>query len=142
MNRGLANRIAENRQKMRSIVETVILCGRQNLPLRGNREGNDDDQSNFAALLNFRISSGDKVLEKHLKGTGHNNALYTSSNVQNEVIDVIADYIRQKIFSQVKQSPFFSIIADEVTDVSNKEQLAFVLRYELYMYVKQVQQIW
>ncbi|XP_014675618.1 PREDICTED: 52 kDa repressor of the inhibitor of the protein kinase-like [Priapulus caudatus] len=129
LSKGLANRIAENRQKMRSIVETVILCGRQNLPLRGNHEGHEDDRSNFRALLNFRISSGDKVLEEHLKTTGPKNATYTSSRIQNEVIDTIADYIRQKIFSQVKNSPFFLIIADEVTDVSNKEQLAFVLRY-------------
>ncbi|XP_014665331.1 PREDICTED: uncharacterized protein LOC106807504 [Priapulus caudatus] len=128
LSKGLANRIAENRQKIRSIVETVILCGRQNLPLCGNHKGHEDDRSNFRALLNFRISSGDKVLEEHLKTTGPKNATYTSSIIQNEVIDTIADYIRQKIFSQVKNSLFFLIIADEVTDVSNKEKLAFVLR--------------
>ena len=31
--------IASNRLKLRSIVETILLCGRQNIPLRGHRDG-------------------------------------------------------------------------------------------------------
>ena len=108
------------------MVETAIDCGRQNFPLRGNREGHDEDHSNFRALLNFRISAGDKVLEEHL-ATAPRNAIYTSNTVQNELIDVIADYMREQSITQVKKSPLFSIIADEVTDASNKEQLAVVL---------------
>ena len=32
-----STRISENRQKLKSIVETIILCGRLNFPLRGHR---------------------------------------------------------------------------------------------------------
>ena len=36
--------IAENRLKLKSIVETVILCGRQGIPLRGHRDDNPSVQ--------------------------------------------------------------------------------------------------
>lgn len=68
--------IKENRDRLRPIVSTIILCGRQNIPLRGHRDdGNtslnfvENDQNsvvikegNFRALLRFRIESGDLIL--------------------------------------------------------------------------------
>ena len=35
----LRDTIQKNRQKLHSIVETIVLCGRQNLALRGHRDG-------------------------------------------------------------------------------------------------------
>ena len=37
--------------------------------------------------------------------------------------------MRQKILVKVKKIQWFIIISDEVTDISNKEQLSIVLRY-------------
>ena len=54
---------------------------------------------------------------------------YASSVIQNQVIDVLADQVRQKIIGNVQVAKWFSLIADDVTDVSNKEQLSLVLRY-------------
>ena len=45
------------------------------------------------------------------------------------MIDVLADQVRQKIIGNVQVAKWFSVIADEVTDVLNKEQLSLVLRY-------------
>ena len=36
---------------------------------------------------------------------------------------------RSQQHSEVKEAKFYSIIADEVTDVSNKEELSLVVRY-------------
>ena len=57
------------------------------------------------------------------------NATYTSSVIQNQIIDVLSDQVRQKIIRKVHQVKLFSVIADEVTDISNKEQLSLVVRY-------------
>ena len=53
-------RIAENHSKLRSIVETVIFCGRQRIALRSHRDDRtvvsqdpDHNHGNFWALLNF-----------------------------------------------------------------------------------------
>ena len=41
----------------------------------------------------------------------------------------MGDFIRDHIVAEVKESRYFSISADEVTDVSNWEQLGVVFRY-------------
>ena len=126
---GLGETIQSNRQKLQSIVETLILCGRQNIALRGHRDSGTDveraqvstsNHGNFWALLNFRISAGDTVLKEHLQRAGR-NATYTSPHVQNEIINILGDQIRDKIFSKVRSSLCYTLIADEVTDCSNKE---------------------
>ena len=61
--------------------------------------------------------------------TGSPSAMYTSSNIQNQNIKVLSDPVTQKIISKVIAATWFTVIADEVTDVSNKEQLSLVLRY-------------
>ena len=86
------------------------------------------NHGNFWALLQFQVDSGDTVLQEHL-ATASRNATYTSAGIQNQLIDVVADQIRQTILSRVKKATWFTVIADEVTDVSNKEQLSLVLRY-------------
>ena len=45
------------------------------------------------------------------------------------MIDVLADQVGRKIIGNVQVVKWFSVIADEVTDVSNKEQLSLVWRY-------------
>ena len=49
--------------------------------------------------------------------------------IQNQLFDVAADQIRQKILDRMKRAVWYTVIADEVTDISNKEQLSVVLRY-------------
>lgn len=57
------------------------------------------------------------------------NAKYTSKNIQNELIGVVGQMIQKEIIDEVKRASFYSVIADEVTDAANKEELSLVLRY-------------
>ena len=47
--------IKQNREKLLSILKTIIFCGKQNIALRGHREGGGTGQNpgNFLALLDF-----------------------------------------------------------------------------------------
>ena len=54
---------------------------------------------------------------------------YISNTIQNQIISILADQVSHSIISRVKAAKWFSVIADEVTDVSNKEQLSIALRY-------------
>ena len=137
LNTSVANTVAANRQILKSIIETLILCGHQNIPLRGHRdnltdiERDPEDSSghgNFWALLRFKIGSGDHVLAKHLDKAAK-NATYMSADIQNQLLSIIGDHIQGQILSKVAEAVYFTIVADEVTDVSNKEQLSIVLRY-------------
>ena len=69
MTTGQRNQALVHRKVMKSIVETVVFCGRQNIPLRGHRDYSrlddpqdfqtDENKGNFRALLRFGISAGD-----------------------------------------------------------------------------------
>ena len=50
-------------------------------------------------------------------------------NIQNELINISAELLRSKIVKEITRAKFFSIMADEATDVSVKEQLSLVIRF-------------
>ena len=67
-----SSRVAQveyNRKVLRSIVSSVIFCGKQNIALRGHMESstgnNSKNQGDFLALLDFR-AEGDEIIAKHL----------------------------------------------------------------------------
>ena len=128
--------IAVNRQKLCSIIETILLCGRQNIPLRGHRDSVLDvglsassQHGNFWALLQFRVAAGDAALKDHLAQSSR-NATYTSCRIQNQILEVLGSTIVHKVLHRVNNaSYYYTFIADEVTDCSNKEQLSLMLRY-------------
>ena len=53
-------------------------------------------------------------------------------------MEVVGQYIRNDIIAKVKQANFYSVIADEVTDTANKEELPLSLRFVLDGAVKEV----
>ncbi|XP_065658148.1 52 kDa repressor of the inhibitor of the protein kinase-like [Hydra vulgaris] len=91
-------------------------------------EGIPWSDGNFKALLAYRVDAGDKVLEQYLKSSGK-NATYISKTVQNELIDICGQIITEKIIKEAKIAKYFSVIADETTDVSHHEQLCVCIRF-------------
>ena len=77
------------------------------------------NHGNFIALVNFRAQT-DETLKKHLQNAPR-NAKYTSKTIQNQLIDIIGKRIQKEILDEVKEAKFYSIIADEICDASNKE---------------------
>ena len=134
----------KNKKVIESLLKIVLLCGKQGLSLRGHRDdcvdfehgSADSNQGNFIELVHFRAET-DEVLANHLKNAPR-NALYTSKTIQNSLIEVVHQCILKDIITEVKQSRYYTIIADEVTDLSNKEQLSLALRYVLNGSVKEV----
>ncbi|XP_065920295.1 52 kDa repressor of the inhibitor of the protein kinase-like [Dysidea avara] len=126
---------AENRLKLRSIAETVIFCGRQGLAFHGHRddrpsveENPNNNHGNFLGLLKFRVQAGDKVHSNHLESAA-GNAIYTSKTIQNDLVSICGDLIRNKILEKIRHACYFSVLADEATDVANDEQLSISIRY-------------
>ena len=124
-----------NLKVIESLFKVAIRCGKQGLVMRSHRDDRvqweDEHESlnegNFIQLVRFHAQT-DKVLADHLSNCPR-NARYTSKTIQNELLQVTGDKIRSEILEEVKQAKFYSIIADEVTDISNKEELSLVIRY-------------
>lgn len=116
--------IMENRNKLKPILSTILFCGTHDIALRGKHS----QEGNFNDLLRFRIESGDECLNNHLK-TCHKKQKYTSVQIQNTLIEIAGDVIRQKIISEVNDSEAFSLLADETADISGHEQLSLGIRF-------------
>ncbi|XP_047118501.1 zinc finger MYM-type protein 1-like [Schistocerca piceifrons] len=74
------------------------------------------------------MDAGDEDLKHHFSTCGRNSSMI-SNTVQNEVIHCIRDTICSSMSRDVKKGKFFSIICDETTDVTTKEQMTFCVRY-------------
>ena len=124
----------------------VLLCGKQGLAFRGHHddhvnwaeleEDSSLNQGNFIELVRFRAET-DHVLSSHLQNSPA-NAQYTSKTIQNDLIEVIGKCNHKDIIEELKRSKYYTVIADEVTDASNKEQLSIVLRYVQVDVIKEV----
>lgn len=92
----LRERTEENRKKLKVILQTVLFCGRQNVPLRGHRGDSkylnvvDNNLGNFQELLHLIRDTGNELLSDHLAKAPH-NATYRSKTVQDELIVIAAD---------------------------------------------------
>ena len=131
-----AKQIMEANQKViESLLKIVILCGKQGIALRGHRDDEIDweddvsilNEGNFIQLVRFRAET-DTILADHLSKSPK-NARYTSKTIQNELVGIVGDSIRTDIIREIKSTKYYSIIADEVTDSANKEELSLVFRY-------------
>lgn len=122
-----------NVQVLTEVISALDFLAKQGLPLRGHRDDstNNDasNQGNFIELLKHAaLAQKDGVLANHLKNC-KKNARYTSKGIQNELLSIIADLVREDIVKQVQDVKFFSVLADEVTDCANQEQLCVCLRF-------------
>ena len=86
------------------IVESIIFCGRQNVPLRGHRDDSqyiddpDYNTGNFQELLRFAIKMGNTALDEHFKNAPR-NATYRSPNIQNQLISCAGSFGRYYVKS-------------------------------------------
>ena len=112
-----------------TISEIILLCARQDIALRGHDETEESlNPGNFRSLLTF-ISNHDQIVRKRIK-EGPQNSKYTSPEIQNELLGVMGDMVLQTISNEVQKAGIYSLLADETKDISQKEQLSIVLRYD------------
>ena len=95
--------VSKNRKIIRSLIDTIILLGRQGLALRGYRDNSQyhpdvgkysaGSVGNFIELLNYRVRGGHNDLKKHLESYSK-NASYISKTTQNDLIQCCSIIIK------------------------------------------------
>ncbi|XP_047118367.1 52 kDa repressor of the inhibitor of the protein kinase-like [Schistocerca piceifrons] len=124
--------IKSNREWLIPAVKTIILCGQENIPLRGHRDdgtlSDEISQGKFLPLLKFCIDSGDLSFQKYLE-TVPKNATYLSKTTQNQLIDCCHSIIMKKVLDKVKEAKHYAVLGDETMDASGTEQLSVCIRY-------------
>ncbi|XP_043655128.1 zinc finger MYM-type protein 1-like [Drosophila teissieri] len=124
----------ESKLCMIPIIETILLCGRQGIALRGSKDtrrlGEEEpiiNDGNFRALLRFRAKT-DEQLQKHLRDSPK-NAMYISNRIQNELINICHDLSMCCIVDRVNNSMGFSFLGDDTPDIVGVEQSSICIRY-------------
>uniref|UniRef100_A0A3B5QKP1 DUF4371 domain-containing protein n=1 Tax=Xiphophorus maculatus TaxID=8083 RepID=A0A3B5QKP1_XIPMA len=124
---GRKQKVEENKKYIKTVAEVLLLTATQNIAQRGHSESDDsDNKGNFLAVLN-EIAKHDPFVQRRLDA--HGNAKYTSHQIQNEILQGLAEMVQKEIIAEVKQSEVFSVLADETRDLQKKEQISLVVRY-------------
>ncbi|KAM9800920.1 THAP domain containing 12b [Neosynchiropus ocellatus] len=113
----------EFREYLKSLFEVVVMLGKQGIPLEGS-----DTSSNFQALVNYRLNSGDEALRKRFRGTAV-NAEYLSAVQLGQLLDVCENTVREEMIMEVRESRFFSIITGDIVDFDQEKYLPLFVRF-------------
>ncbi|XP_071480941.1 zinc finger MYM-type protein 1-like [Diadema antillarum] len=121
LDKTLSTEKEESRRNMTNIIENIQFLARQGLALQGH----EDEESNFIQLYHLRAKGNPKMLEWLQKKTNK----YVSHDVQNEILEAMALQVLRDVASSIRNGLFFTILADECSDVANKEQLTICIRW-------------
>ncbi|XP_021500488.1 zinc finger MYM-type protein 1 isoform X1 [Meriones unguiculatus] len=124
---GLSKHTEGNKKYLKLIIENILFLGKQCLLLKGNDQSiSSINKGNFLELLEIRAR--DKGEEVFRLMSSHID-FYSSSEVQEEIIEIIKAEMLQDIVSEINISSAFSIICEEITDGAAKRQLSVCVRY-------------
>ena len=121
--------IRRNRLTIGRIFNVIRFIARMALPFRGHDESDtSENRGLFLKLITYLANNGDNILAGHLNDAA-GNAKYLSSTSQNEMIEIIGEEIQNAIVLRAKAAVVFSVMMDETTDVSHKEQVSIFIRF-------------
>ncbi|KAL4152797.1 hypothetical protein QTP88_000630 [Uroleucon formosanum] len=130
-----AKQVMENRKNIIPIIEAILLCGQQNLSIRGHRDSGKievenseprENDGNFRNILKYR-ALGDANLKKFLESPGR--IKYISPTSQNAIIDACNSVLLSKIVNRVNKAKCFTVLVDETADIAGIEQVSICARY-------------
>jgi hypothetical protein len=105
----------EKRIILASIIKCILFVSKQNIAFKGNDDNglpNDENVNpgNFKSFILFRAEAGDEALQKHFSYC-HNDAIYLSWKIQNELINSCACFIRNLLLNEIiNQNTFYAVI--------------------------------
>ena len=122
--------IAKNRYYMQSIVEIIQFLTVNELALRGRYDIEEaEEKSLFRSLFEFTLQRDEKLAEccQHIPA----NANYQSPDIQNEVITLMTEIVREDIVQDIKTGdvPWYTLLEDGMRDRNNRENVALAIRY-------------
>lgn len=105
------------------MIETVLFLACQGLPLRGHHENSSAFEGSLLQL--FLLHSSDcPTLGAWMKKRD-----YLSPEIINEVISICGQTVLRNLLQNIKAAEHYSLIADEATDISRREQLCVAIRW-------------
>ncbi|CAM4956510.1 unnamed protein product, partial [Rotaria socialis] len=122
-----AIQIRRNRERLTKICSTLRFLARQMISFRGHEENEkSSNQGNFLEILRWASETDPLIKSIFEDSTG--NASYLSHDIQNELIHIMSNEIREKISSMLNSNKY-ALMADECRDIRGTQQLSIVIRF-------------
>lgn len=109
------------REHLKSLFEILLLLGAQNIPPNGPNEG--CGSTNFQALMEYQKSCADGALKKDCESSRE------SPTESAPMVEALEKWVHHRLMEEVKQSGGFSIITDDVVELSGERCVPVFLRY-------------
>ncbi|XP_029396066.1 zinc finger MYM-type protein 1 isoform X2 [Mus pahari] len=121
-----SKQIEGNKKYLKLVIENILFLGKQCLLLKGNDQSiSSINKGNFLELLELRARDKGEVFQLM---SSHVD-FYSSTLVQEEIIEMIKGEMLQDIVSEINASSAFSIICEEIAGSAAERQLSVCVRY-------------
>uniref|UniRef100_H2XRJ7 Zinc finger MYM-type protein 1-like n=1 Tax=Ciona intestinalis TaxID=7719 RepID=H2XRJ7_CIOIN len=114
-------KMQQNRKALDAIFSTMLLLARQGLAVRGHT----DERSNLHAVMGL-LAKYNLDISRWLN---QSSFTWLSHGTTNEILDTLGSSVLNEIVNPIKKAKYFSIIADETTDLSVSTQLSLCIRF-------------
>lgn len=119
--------IERNKKYLKLIIENILFLGKQSLPLKENDQSiSSVNKGNFLELLEIRAKDKGEEIFRLMNSQVD---FYNSTQIQNDIIEIIKTELLEDIVNEINVSSAFSIICDEATYSATKLQLSICIRY-------------
>lgn len=80
------------------------------------------------------LSNFDPVIIDHVRRikSTETRVHYLGHEIQNELINLMSNNIRNKIINYIKEAKYYTVIMDCTPDISHNEQLSLMIRVPTY----------
>lgn len=119
------------REVLKRIVSGIKYLAEHNIAFRGsNCKLYEPNNGNFLGLIEM-MATFDPVMQEHLRRirSSEIHDHYLGANIQNELIKLLSEKVKDKNITDIKIAKYFSVLLDCTPDLSHQEQLSLVIRF-------------
>ena len=113
------NERMRNRAAIKSLIRCTHFLTRQHIA----------HTTNFSTLVDLVVSCGSEHLKYFMEKMGK-NAMYTSHTAVVEFVEALGTWVEESLLKRLQQTTYYSIMADECTDITTVEELSVFCRWE------------
>lgn len=119
------------REVLKRIINGIKYLAEHNIAFRGsNCKLYEPNNGNFLGLIEM-MATFDPVMQEHVRRirSSEIHDHYLGANIQNELIKLLSEKVKEKNVMDIKAAKYFSVLLDCTPDLSHQEQLSLVIRF-------------
>ncbi|XP_022876703.1 zinc finger MYM-type protein 1-like [Olea europaea var. sylvestris] len=119
------------RHVLTRIIAIVKRLAKNTLPFRGDDKRLNVENNGLFLQMVEMVSEFDPIMKEDLRRANAKEIQYTNlgKKIQNELIQLLANEVRNAIVKKVKHAKYFAVILDCTPDASHEEQMSLIVRF-------------